>query len=577
MKNTKSIRAKIVYATLIFTLILSFCLYITFAAISRQELVNSNLANKAYNIKFISSLIEADISNIDTLSKWCSINNDVKEILDSEDGAAWLDCYYTLQPTVVNNPSFNVLDRIIIMNKEATRFIQFLPQNASSRALSHENVIFELPPLKNNYSSIARSALKYPYTKVMKNLIPIVDHNNNDEVIGYVYTAIDVNYLFKNLYAYAKDKESQLSVKMGETFYRVFGEEIAITDYSTEHSKEIKKTWEDEEATRAFMTKSKGKILYTVATQIEASPMMIMETIQSPHLLILSSSYALIFPLLLLAILLFMGILTIVLNHLIYTPVKRLSSKLRETAKGDFSLDPTIETGDELGEIGHRINKLSSNVVSLLEEKVEDERKKQELEYEMLLSQVNPHFLYNTLNSIKWMAQIQKATGISEMVTSLSRLLKAVSKGKEQMITLEEEVALSREYMTIMKYRYGTTLQYNEEIDSSLLTHHIPRFSLQPILENSIFHGIEPKGNGCITLSIQKKDDCIAITIIDDGVGFDTANAKADKDSGMFRQIGLDNIQGRLDYAFFKKAQLLVESTIGKGTKVTIIIPEEIS
>ena len=98
-----------------------------------------------------------------------------------------------------------------------------------------------------------------------------------------------------------------------------------------------------------------------------------------------------------------------------------------------------MEWDHELGDIGRGINDLSENVSELMEKRLEDEKQKQDLEYKMLQSQINPHFLYNTLNSIKWMATIQGATGISEMTTSLSRLLKSISKGTSLLIDIREE------------------------------------------------------------------------------------------------------------------------------------------
>lgn len=163
-------------------------------------------------------------------------------------------------------------------------------------------------------------------------------------------------------------------------------------------------------------------------------------------------------------------------------------------AGGDFSRDPSVEWEHELGDIGRGINDLSENVSELMEKRLEDEKQKQDLEYKMLQSQINPHFLYNTLNSIKWMATIQGATGISEMTTSLSRLLKSISKGTSLLIDIREELSLLENYFTIQSYRYGGTITMDIQVDNeSLYNSEIIKFTLQPLVENAIFHGIEPK------------------------------------------------------------------------------------
>ena len=102
---------------------------------------------------------------------------------------------------------------------------------------------------------------------------------------------------------------------------------------------------------------------------------------------------------------------------------------MKRIEAGDFSRDSSTEWEHELGDIGKTINDLSENVLSLMNQRIDDERQKKDYEYRMLQSQINPHFLYNTLNSIKWMATVQNAPGIAEMTTSLSRLLKDISKG----------------------------------------------------------------------------------------------------------------------------------------------------
>lgn len=112
----------------------------------------------------------------------------------------------------------------------------------------------------------------------------------------------------------------------------------------------------------------------------------------------------------------------------------------------------------------------------------------------MLQSQINPHFLYNTLNSIKWMATIQGANGISEMTTSLSRLLKSISKGTSLLIDIREELSLLENYFTIQSYRYGGTISMDIQVDEeSLYNSEIIKFTLQPLVENAIFTGSSPK------------------------------------------------------------------------------------
>ena len=201
----------------------------------------------------------------------------------------------------------------------------------------------------------------------------------------------------------------------------------------------------------------------------------------------------------------------------------------------------------------------------------------------MLQSQINPHFLYNTLNSIKWMATIQNAPGIAEMTTALSRLLKNIAKGTEKAVLLSAELSLLDDYFTIQKYRYGGTISLEYRIDDeAALSCLIPRFTLQPVVENSIFHGIEPKGTpGTITIHIFRKNDAILqIDITDDGVGMTPEQAaKALQEPGpeeaaaKYRHVGMWNVHKRLQYSFGEAYGLSIESEPDIGTTVTIRLP----
>ena len=219
--------------------------------------------------------------------------------------------------------------------------------------------------------------------------------------------------------------------------------------------------------------------------------------------------------------------------------------------------------------------------------RVEDERKKQELEYRMLQSEINPHFIYNTLNSIRWMATIQNAPGIAEMVTAFARLTKSISKETQKLVPLQEELALLNDYFTIQQYRYGGDLEIEvSRIEDERLCRDclIPRFTLQPLVENAIFHGLEPKGgHGSVLLdiSIDPATGDVLLRLTDDGIGMppeqvahllDTPTGEKEK-AEKFRHVGLWNVNRRIQYSFGEGYGLTIESEEDVGTEVTIRLP----
>lgn len=217
---------------------------------------------------------------------------------------------------------------------------------------------------------------------------------------------------------------------------------------------------------------------------------------------------------------------------------------------------------------------------------MEDEKQKKDLEYKILQSQINPHFLYNTLNSIKWMATIQNAPGIAEMTTALARLMKNVSKGTDARITLREELDLVKDYFLIQQYRYGGSLSIRYDILSEDLNGClIHRFTLQPLVENALFHGIEPKGcAGRIVIRAEKREDpgrnpLLVISITDNGIGMDQETIekvlKGDTapSADFFKQVGIDNVNRRIQYDFGPEYGIRIESIVGEYTTMIITLP----
>lgn len=273
------------------------------------------------------------------------------------------------------------------------------------------------------------------------------------------------------------------------------------------------------------------------------------------------------------------------LNRTIVKPVHQLRQNMDSISRGNFDKNPDIEWENELGEIGKGINDLSENVVNLMNTRIEQERQKKDLEYQILQSQINPHFLYNTLNSVKWMATIQGATGIADMMTVLARLLKNVSKRSESMITLKEELELAGDYFQIQQYRYGSSISIRYEIASEdLFGCMVHRFSLQPLIENALFHGLEPKrAPGTITVFASSEGSgetkVLVLSVTDDGIGMSQEtiekimSGESLEGSDFFKHIGISNVNNRIKYDFGGSYGITITSEPGVYTTMTIRIP----
>ncbi|WP_053985658.1 sensor histidine kinase [Niameybacter massiliensis] len=273
----------------------------------------------------------------------------------------------------------------------------------------------------------------------------------------------------------------------------------------------------------------------------------------------------------------------IMVSRWVTRPISRLSRRIQKIAENDFSYDPEIErTQDEIGEIGRLVNEMVQSVSNLMNEIIRKNEEQNKIEMALLQAQVNPHFLYNTLDSIHWMAVIQKAPGISNITRSLSNLLKNMAKGVSDKILLEDELSLLKDYITIQSIRYAETFEYKNDIEEAFLQYRIVKMTLQPVVENAIFHGIEPSGRiGTIRISAREDETYLYIDVEDNGVGMNEEQVQhllADKKQvgrNTMSGIGVSNVNRRLKLIYGKACGLFVESEVDHYTKITVKIRKE--
>lgn len=277
--------------------------------------------------------------------------------------------------------------------------------------------------------------------------------------------------------------------------------------------------------------------------------------------------------------LLIASLLAYLLTGIITRAVRDLIAHIQHaTESSDFTPNPLIERGsDEIAAIGKTVNDMSRSITSLLEynERLFEQRKNAEIA--VLQTQVNPHFLYNTLESIHWMAVVQKAPGIAAMARGLSRLLKNLAKGHSDHITLGEELALLDEYLAIQQIRYMGLFELVDTIPVELKESKIIKFTLQPLVENALFHGIEPTGRiGTITLGGWQDTEYLHITVEDDGVGMSEEeirclmNEDHSVSHGALTGMGIRNVDQRLKLTYGPECGLSIEAQKGRFTRITV-------
>ncbi|MEI5908578.1 histidine kinase [Bacillus spongiae] len=278
------------------------------------------------------------------------------------------------------------------------------------------------------------------------------------------------------------------------------------------------------------------------------------------------------------------------LSQRITQPVQKLTQAAIELSKGRFDLKVEVDSNDEISFLAKMFDRMRININNYLVEIQQKSQLEHELQKSKLLlqesqlislqSQINPHFLYNTLNILSKKAYLEGSEETSDLLVSVSDLLRYNLNRLDKSTTLLEEVNVLQQYIAIQKARFTDRLQFSMDIEKEYLDVQIPRFILQPIVENAVIHAVEPEEEGGqIWFRVLNKEKFILIEVEDHGPGMSDEKiqqilaGKSNDEEGYSTGIGMSNVVNRLRLFYGKGDVLDVESAIGKGTKVVLKIP----
>lgn len=257
--------------------------------------------------------------------------------------------------------------------------------------------------------------------------------------------------------------------------------------------------------------------------------------------------------------------------------VNLLDKNMEKAMGGDLDTRAYISGEDEISRLGNKFNMMIKRVNDLMKQIVGEQESKRKLEVKALQNQINPHFLYNTLDSIVWMAEGNKNEEVISMVTALSKLFRiSLSKGME-IIPVSDEIEHVKSYLTIQKMRYKSKLDYIFDIDPEVYRYSCIKLILQPIVENSIYHGIKNKREkGTIWIEGRIEDECLLFKVIDNGIGILKEKIKEIMEDARNKNhsgIGFHNVNERIQLYFGKRYGLKILSEPGEFTCVEIRLP----
>lgn len=530
-------------------------------------------------IEQVNSNIEYYLEEMDSISRTISFNYDIKD-------------YFTKSDLLTDGQKVMYEDRIkasistILESREDIVSICVFGYSGNiitskNRALNSNANIEEqdwyINALSNNgkvsiSSSHVQNIFKGEYPWVVS-LSRELENADNQKPIGVLL--IDLNYNVIN--------EICSNIELGEKGY------IYIIDQEGDivwhpYQRLIHSGLQDEVIDDVLMTKN-GSFsryingedqIYTVKSS-ERTGWKIVGVTYSDELVSNSSDLQLYFGITILVILVLALVISYFISRSISKPIKRLKKSMEKVQAGNLHEIVDIKTNNEIGDLSHTFNQMTEEIRLLLDKNVAEQRLKRKSELKALQAQINPHFLYNTLDSIMWMSLANKNEEVVEMTAALAKLFRlSINKGAE-FITVEDELKHVENYLIIQKYRYDSKLNYKITCDDTIYRYKMLKLSLQPLVENSIYHGIKNKdGDGNIIIRAKDDGDYILLEVEDDGVGMTKEQLTNiyTKDSQKGSGVGVKNVNERLKLYFGEAFGLHYQSTIYEGTTVRIRIPK---
>lgn len=285
------------------------------------------------------------------------------------------------------------------------------------------------------------------------------------------------------------------------------------------------------------------------------------------------------------------------ISHRLSRPITRLRRSMQAVERGDFDVSAEEHGSNEISSLARDFNIMVTQIKLLMQRNAEEQELKRKNELLALQNQITPHFLYNTLDSVIWMAEGRQYSNVVSTVSALARLLRLSISNGDELITIRDEIEHIKSYLTIQKLRYRDKLDFSIEVEGSLLRLRTPKVILQPLVENAIYHGIKNKeGSGKVTITGQRIDGYVELVVGDDGVGMSEEHGRAllagrvDAAGDQTRplagrrnltvhtrlrrnQVGVKNVHERIQLYFGEEYGLSFHCSEGSGTEVVVRLP----
>lgn len=550
-----------------------------------QNVIDENISYMQYTMERNSDNMATRIDSVNMSTQFFLSDDSLKQVLNAsvsgeelstEDWLKFKNMEVSSLERLVNNNPLLYSVRVYAVNDQVQEMMPILysrkRMEKQSWAKKEDYTGWNYNYTDNIFSSYTMDQNR----KIMSLITPVEDRNNG--TIGVIEAAMTMENMFPSLYESIEDEWSCFYTDSGENY---FGENRKP---ESEKLIEVIKPGhlEDGEIMTSYKESGRKKLVVSGMYIREMSGTLIcvkditsdINRVRWSRLLFFIGMAVLTFFLAL--------VINLIVQHLLGKFYEILKS-IRKVQKGDLSVVIPEGGNDEMGELGTQINKMLERIKQLMNDNLNREMLAKNSEIRALQNQINAHFIYNVLESIKMMAEIDEEYAISDAVTSLGKLLRYSMKWVSGNVLVEQELEYIKNYMALINLRFDYEIYLSLNIPELILKQEIPKMSLQPIVENAICHGIEQmaEDTNIYIKGLVEGDDCV-IEITDAGKGMTEDEVKRlkqkiageiDSNGGSGNGIGLKNVQDRIHIAFGEKYGIEIASMIGCYTKIRVRIP----
>ena len=587
-----SIRRKLVFYSYVIITPILLLISILLLAYNYRSAVKSEENRCIQNVQNISDSISVVQNNIMEMGTYISINEEIKQILTADDpkelnrdARLWL-----------NRAPLQIIQDMVAIDGHI-KSVAIYPENGINPYLNcidrSSSYLGDIGQVRKQeiYALAVQEKGKFLWQRVGRYQNDTYQVNQNEKIVMYreIYDMARKNklgYLVIGSSADIFDEICQNSlrggresvvvmseygaelVRCGDIEDELLSEMIAEEDYEPLSGKTVQRGVRGNYHIYRCQDRETGTVVYEVVRRVGWKDLS--DTIIFAPLALLIGFLFGLYPVLL------------VVSDLVSKPLYTLRIAMENFMQGDFSQKVEVMTQDEVGEASACFNRMVDDIRELIDKNYVLAIRERESELDTLQAQINPHFLYNTLDSLYWKATESGNDEIAEDILSLSQLFRLVLNRGDGIVTVQTEAELLERYLHIQKMRFGKRLTYEISLEQAILEEEIPKLILQPFVENAIVHGFE-SAEGSYTLSVTgiKEEKNMVFRIKDTGVGMSDEQLeaiweKADARKYASQRIGryaIKNVRERLELIYHDNYKLQIESRVGHGTTVFVVVP----